>query len=369
MQNQRIVFLDYVRVFACFLVILVHASENFYASDASGLGGPVSLLLNEQNRLWVSVYDGFSRMSVPLFMIISAYLLAPMPEGQSMLSFYKRRALRILPPVIFFMLLYTFLPLLWNGMSWEQSWTDLRNLPLNFPSMAGHLWFIYPLISLYLIIPVISPWLEKASAKEELVFVGLFVLSTFMPYMHRWLWPELWGECFWNEFHMLWYCSGFLGYLVLAHYIRKHLRWNIRKRVWVGVVSVLVGAFFTMFPFYYQGVPGRVIATPVLEVAWAFCTPNVVLLTFGAFILFSCIRTLRAPAWLTAVSRLSFGIYLMHLFFLNMWAQWLVNGNPAEPLLPVAVTIPLMAVLTFVTCVVVARLVSFLPGSKWVIGA
>ena len=28
---KRIVFLDYVRVFACFLVILVHASENFYA--------------------------------------------------------------------------------------------------------------------------------------------------------------------------------------------------------------------------------------------------------------------------------------------------------------------------------------------------
>ena len=26
---KRIVFLDYVRVFACFLVIVVHASENF----------------------------------------------------------------------------------------------------------------------------------------------------------------------------------------------------------------------------------------------------------------------------------------------------------------------------------------------------
>lgn len=27
---KRIVFLDYVRVFACFLVMVVHASENFY---------------------------------------------------------------------------------------------------------------------------------------------------------------------------------------------------------------------------------------------------------------------------------------------------------------------------------------------------
>ena len=31
---KRIVFLDYVRVFACFLVMVVHASENFYGAEA-----------------------------------------------------------------------------------------------------------------------------------------------------------------------------------------------------------------------------------------------------------------------------------------------------------------------------------------------
>ena len=53
---KRIVSLDYLRVFACFLVILVHASENFYAAvDASGLAGPQSFLANEADRLWVSI--------------------------------------------------------------------------------------------------------------------------------------------------------------------------------------------------------------------------------------------------------------------------------------------------------------------------
>lgn len=38
---KRIVFLDYIRVFACFLVILVHASENFYGAPGStGYGRP-----------------------------------------------------------------------------------------------------------------------------------------------------------------------------------------------------------------------------------------------------------------------------------------------------------------------------------------
>ncbi len=37
MKENRIVFVDYLRMVACFLVMLVHASENFYAADASGL--------------------------------------------------------------------------------------------------------------------------------------------------------------------------------------------------------------------------------------------------------------------------------------------------------------------------------------------
>ena len=101
---KRIAFLDYVRVFACFLVMLVHASENFYgAAGSTDMVGPQSFLQNEADRLWVSVYDGFSRMSVPLFMIVSAYLLAPMKKGQSCWQFYRKRFLRIMPPFVFFM--------------------------------------------------------------------------------------------------------------------------------------------------------------------------------------------------------------------------------------------------------------------------
>ncbi|MDE6685049.1 MAG: acyltransferase, partial [Duncaniella sp.] len=89
---KRIVFLDYIRVFACFLVMLVHASENFYPGPgATDMAGPQALLACEADRLWVSLYDGFSRMSVPLFMIVSAFLLAPGKEGQAAFQFYRRR--------------------------------------------------------------------------------------------------------------------------------------------------------------------------------------------------------------------------------------------------------------------------------------
>ena len=153
---KRIVFLDYVRVFACFLVMVVHASENFYgAAGSTDMAGPQSYLANEADRLWVAVYDGFSRMAVPLFMIVSAYLLVPMKEGQTSWQFYHRRFTHILPPFFIFMILYSTLPMLWGQLDGETSLKDLSRILLNFPTLAGHFWFMYPLISLYLFIPII----------------------------------------------------------------------------------------------------------------------------------------------------------------------------------------------------------------------
>lgn len=368
-SDGRIAFVDYIRVVACFLVMLVHASENFYAADASGLAGNVSMLANESNRFWVSFYDGFlGRISVPLFMIVSAFLLVPMRDGMKMNEFYRRRFKRIIPPMLVFMLLYTFLPLAWGGMSWEQSLNDLKMLPLNFPSMAGHLWFMYPLISLYLIIPVVSPWLQKATSKEELTFLGIFVVSTFIPWIHRFISPEIWGECFWNGFTMLWYCSGYLGYLVMAHYIRYHLDWNRRKKMTVGTVCFLVGALFTGWSFWFKGVPGQLIETPLLEWSWEFCTPNVLLASFGAFLLFTCIERKETPAFIRSLSNMSFGMYLMHLFFLGPIARLIIGGDVANPLIPVGLAIPAIALLTFICCAVTTKLLSLLPGSKWYVG-
>ena len=65
--EERIAFVDWIRVIACFMVMLVHASENFYGADDSGLAGNMAKLANESNRFWVAFYDGtVARTAVPL---------------------------------------------------------------------------------------------------------------------------------------------------------------------------------------------------------------------------------------------------------------------------------------------------------------
>ncbi len=369
-RGERLVFIDYIRVVACLMVMMVHAAENFYVTGLPCLGENMTLVPNEANRLWIPLWNGgLSRTCVPLFIIVSAFLLVPMKPGVGMGQFYRRRFLRVLPPMAVFMVLYCLLPPLWGGLSWDEATAQLLRLPFNFPPNAYHLWFMYPLISLYLIIPVVSPWLEKASARDELTFLALFALSTFLPLLHK-LTPltEVWGECWWNHYHALWYCSGYLGYLVMAHYIRFHIRWSVPRRLWVGAVCFLVGGAFTAWSHWAMGVPGRPIHLGVLEYAWEFCTPNVLLASFGLFLLFTCIRQRRAPRLVTELSRLSFGMYLMHVFFITPIAQHFVHGDPANPLVPVALAIPLSALLCFVCCALVTKLLTLLPGSKWIVG-
>lgn len=361
---KRIVFLDYVRVFACFLVMLVHASENFYGAPGStDMAGPQSLLATEADRLWVSVYDGFSRMSVPLFMIVSAFLLVPMKEGQTAMEFYKRRAWRILPAFLFFMVVYSTVPMLWDQIDRETSVRDLSRIALNFPTLAGHLWFMYPLISLYLFIPVISPWLTKATAREERFFISLFLISTLMPYLNRFF-GEVWGQCFWNEFHLLWYFSGYLGYLVLAHYIRVHLVWSRSKRLYAGAALTAVGAVWTILSFYLQAVPGELHDTPVLEIGWSFCTINCVMLTTGAFLLFTCIRKSETPRIVADLSNMSYGMYLMHILWLGMWVRVFKDSLG----LPTVAAIPAIAACTFVSCYVATKFLSLIPACRWMAG-
>ena len=186
----RIYFLDYIRVMACFMVMVVHSSENYYLcpsadAPAGEMVDVVSKITSTDARLWVSLLDGFCRMSVPLFMLTSSYLLCPMHEEESWMSFFRRRARRIIPPMIAFLVLYSLLPLLWGGTSLSQALSDFLYIPLNFPGAAGHMWFLYPLISIYLLIPILSPWLRQASRGQELFVIILFVLSTTLPFFNH----------------------------------------------------------------------------------------------------------------------------------------------------------------------------------------
>jgi Uncharacterized protein conserved in bacteria len=89
---EREVWVDWLRVLACLLVMVVHSSEPFY------LDGYDTLIPTDADLIWASAIDSASRMSVPLFVIASSYLLFPLRYSSG--EFFKRRTVRILIPFV-----------------------------------------------------------------------------------------------------------------------------------------------------------------------------------------------------------------------------------------------------------------------------
>lgn len=342
-----------MRVIACFMVIMVHSCEFFFI-DGNNIG-----IRNMNDGFWVSVIDSAFRCSVPLFVMISAYLLVPVQGDVS--SFFKRRLIRVVIPFIIWSILYATLPYIWGGMKSSDVMTSLVHLIYNFNDASGHMWFVYMLIGLYFFMPVISPWLEKVDKRYELWFISLWFISSFFPYIRTAV-GYVYGECYWNEYNMLWYFSGFLGYLVLAHYIRHHLKWKKAKKILIGTLLYVIGYFITA-SIWYNRIPTAE-TLQQLELSWRFCTPNVIIMSFGAFIIIQAIFSGRSSEnkIVKEISNLSYGIYLMHIFILG--AVYSLLGG----LFPTHITILLIGVLTFISSCLISKVLSYLPLNKYIIG-
>lgn len=362
---ERIVFLDYLRVAACFMVILVHSIEPFY------LGGDGTYIASENDAVWVTVINSFLRIAVPLFVMTSSYLLMPIKSDTS--TFYRRRFQRVVIPFALWSLLYAVVPM-WGSDGKVDIASNLANLVLNFTWHSGHLWFVYMLIGIYLFMPVLSPWLESVSKRGERAFILVWLLTTAVPFFRELAQvvhgtAEVWGEANWNEFGTLYYMSGFIGYVVAAHYIRKYIDWSVAKTLCVSLPAIIAGYLITAIPFYMQ-IPDSYPVNDLIDLAidmelsWKFTTTGVALMTLGVFLIFKLIkRSGRCYPLVLSLSNMSYGMYLMHMFVLVAVFDIVKSWQMATPL-----TMVTTAVLTFIVSALLTKLLSFLPKSKYIVG-
>ena len=356
METKRIVFLDYLRAISIFMVLVAHVCEFYYGAILNP--DPA----NEADRWWAIIVDSACRASVPLFVITSAYLLLPLKEG-STFPFFKRRLVRVFIPFLIWSFLYTVLPMAWGDFGWERSKELMTEWLTNFPYNAGHLWYVYMLIGVYLFMPILSPWLRKVGKREELFFLGLWFLSTFWLYLKA-LVPSgyIYGEAVWNNFHILYYNAGYIGYLLMAHYIRTYIHWSTKKTLAICIPLFLIGLGVTVYLLNEMSLGNK--GLYMVELPWQFCTPNVALMTFALFMLFKLIRLDKGWVYkgTYSLSRMSYGVYLIHIFLLGILYHLL------SPHMETGATIFVVGILTYAASYIVVRLLSCLPYGKYLVG-
>lgn len=360
--------IDFLRILACFMVIISHSCDAFVGTfDNSSTF--------HQGVFWGSIV----RSCVPLFAMMSGILLFPIQSDLS--TFYKKRIGRLIIPLVFWsitlpILFYIYLNFIKTSTS---ALIDMDNYSIiatlkkistaifNFNYDTTPLWYIYMLIGLYLIIPIIGAWLEKASKKDLHYFLIFWSITLLVPYI-KIIAPNLgytgnygnngiWGVCNWNEFGTFYYFSGFLGYIVLAYYLMKYpLNWTLKKTLSVSIPVFVVGFVITYYGFLWvqQNTPGNYAN---LEVIWYFCNINSAMMTVSIFLIVQK-ANIKASPLLKNIAAATFGIFLCHFVI----TQSITDVFLDMPHIPATVKIWIIAI---VTCIISYLLTRLLGSNSW----
>ncbi|WP_317466927.1 acyltransferase [Bacteroides hominis] len=374
---QHIVWLDVVRFVAMFTVVCCHCTDpfNFYPGTAPNI---------DEIKLWGAIYGALLRPCVPLFVMITGALLLPVRGEVSV--FYKKRIPRVLWPFLIWSVIYNLFPWItgllgikpeiildffpYSGeevmrQSLSISLDYIAQIPFNFSIVDVHMWYIYLLIGLYFYLPVFSAWVEKASDKAKLWFLGAWAVTLLLPYYNQFVAQYLWGTCSWNAFGMFYYFAGFNGYLLLGHYLRN-LDWTLGKILAIGLPMFVIGYAVTFFGFrYITALPEH--SDEMLELFFTYCSLNVVMMTIPVFMLCKKVN-FRSEGIKKALANLTlcgFGIYMIHYFFTGP-SVLLVRTLGV----PLGIQIPVASVMAFGVSWLIVWAVYRVLGkkAKWIMG-
>lgn len=371
-NDKRIVWLDFVKFIAIFMLIAVHCTDNVTPAERS----------EPWYNLWGSFYGSFMRPAIPLFVMVTGALLLPVRQNIS--AFYKKRLTRLVVPFIIWSVLYNLFPWITGllGLSptvindffaWaepDQSFSgalhNILMIPFNFSMLAVQMWYVYLFIGLYLYMPIFSAWIKQASIKEQQVFLFLWFISLFIPYLREYLTKDLWGTCSWNEFGLLYYFAGFNGYLLLGYYIvNNDINFSWSKLAIVGVPTFVVGYCITFFGFKsVTAVPGQ--PAELVELFFTYCSPNVLMMTLPVFLVVRKIQfsSVIIRRFSVSISTCTFGIWMSHYLFLGP-CYMLVESLPLHTMVKMIVCTILLLSVTWGFVYIVRKSGKI---GKWIMG-
>jgi surface polysaccharide O-acyltransferase-like enzyme len=326
------------------------------------------------------------RPCVPLFAMMTAVLLLPVNSGTTINQFYRKRIGRIITPLVFWSIALPLMAFFYftvvspktpNPQLSVSDYTTgtllqrLYTFVFNFNFDTTPLWYLYMLIGLYIIMPILSSWLVQATQKELKTLLYIWGITLVLPYV-KMVAPllgytgnyghmGLFGECDWNLYGTFYYISGFIGYLILAYYLKNYpLNWSWKKMAFICIPMFAVGYAITSVGYVITNAyfPGNY---AYLEILWYFAGINVFMMTFPVFIAIQKLNT-RSRKWLSYAAKLTFGIYLCHFTF-TFLSYDLYN----IPTLPYMLRIILAAVTTAtISALLTWGLYTFKPTRKFV---
>lgn len=299
-DKTQLSYLNYLRFGSILLVILLHSATQF-VTNAAYYHLPSYQVILAVNEI--------GRAGVPLFFMMSGYLLLRNPRTLEFGSFYRRRLSRILIPLMIWNLVYGIHYGMSPGVIFEQTINQ---------GCAYHFWFLYTLFGMYLITPFLKRIIDGCNRGQLwwlLILVGFTgtlrpMFNTVTP-LYLYLFPPL--------------MEGYIAYFLFG-YVLGTMPSGGKREFFVAFFMTITGFFLGTMGNYLLSSPEQL----TLPFNFGYSI-NHFLLAGGIFLLARNCRWLEQPSP-SAVGRvlasLTFQIYFVHVLAMDVLAGFIPDVGP-----------------------------------------
>ncbi len=328
---------DFIRAFAIFLVVCIHSQGKL--RDAVVLEENPQGIQHWCQAFWHIIYVG-----VPLFVMLSGALL--LGKQESLKIFFKKRFTRILIPFAVWSVIMGLLLFYKEHHNFSGSLRWIVESTMT-KGVIGIYWYIYLIVGLYLITPLLRMIIAQAGKKAAIYLVILIFAIVFI----NQFFPSVSLAGRFTCANLLWIGYYVLGYLIVNTEV--DLKENNRRLLMLmGVIVVYVLGVGDMLVIGSESVFHPLIT--IIEAALMF------------FILSKCYYNYLKEnkilgGGILQISEVSYGMYLTHFLFISLLLSVsFIKHTPLtiEPLM--------LAVSTFIVDVALMAILKKIGLKKWV---
>ncbi len=352
-QRKKFLYADVIRVLAVFLVMLIHSAAS---------------LLTEWNKvsfdywMWGNAYDSLARGSVPLFVMLSGALILGKQEDTR--TFFKKRFSRLLFPFMFWATVYINWRIFYSGevLPVHRIITEFFTGPVFY-----HLWYLYMVMGLYLITPVLRKLLRVIERQElQYLFWLWFAWNSVLPLISYLIYLYAgYSVSLGVKIPMI---MGYVGYYILGYVLSKKSFSKKSLSAW-GAILVVSTALTILGTWAFTDASKAFQAT-----LYDYFSPTVVLQGVSLFIILMQLgNSLEEKVSegmkrkLSLIGKYSLGMYLVHVMFLIALGDgglgFKLHGSSFYP----AFAIPVTAAVSFVLSFFAVDLLARIPGIRYAV--
>jgi surface polysaccharide O-acyltransferase-like enzyme len=299
-RNKRYIYLEYLRVLAMFSVIMLHITSKACS------------VVEEGGIAW-QIYNFvrcFSAWGVNVFLMISGTLLLQPAKEYSISKIWKQYILKTAIILLFWSFLYVFIPVvqeLSQGESFEQvQWdTTIKNFVLG----NYHLWYLYMLIGIYVILPLLRSMLGTQENIKYFIVLSL-ICTVIVPILSQFENLELLVSLL-DMFHIS-FVTGYVFLFVCGYFLsqQENKKIVIPLSAIACIITILLNVIMTS-----KNNGSYFLSTGVFSLGQ-------VVISMTIFLFVKNVVEMREKHYyiddvIVKVSKYSLGIYLVHAFFVQ----------------------------------------------------